>query len=134
MRWRTQDDRRPDHFSCRWSWQELFFFEHYPIVLKEYVVDPQHTQHADEMKIYNERLDMRPFMPRYMMPCRVLCHFRHHPWHSLPRLVKPRQVLCHFKHHGWGQGCTPRQHQALRICSHGRSSSRGCALRQHQTL
>jgi hypothetical protein len=43
--------------------RNCFFFKDSPLVLKEYLVSEKHTTHANEMKIFNERPDLRPFMP-----------------------------------------------------------------------
>jgi hypothetical protein len=57
--------------------RNCFFFKTNPLVLKEYVVSEEHTTHADEMKIYKERRDLRPFMPEIYAHCQteaMACH------------------------------------------------------------
>ena len=57
-------------FLDKGAGRNCYVFSNHPLVLKEYVVDPKHTTHATEMRIYNERLDLRPFMPT------IFAHFQ----------------------------------------------------------
>ncbi len=50
-------------FLDKGAGRNVYVFSNHPLVLKEYVANDAYSTHATEMKIYNERLDLRPFMP-----------------------------------------------------------------------
>jgi hypothetical protein len=58
-------------FQDKGAGRNCFFFKTNPLVLKEFVVDEKHTIHADEMKIYKDRLDLRPFIPKIWAHCQT---------------------------------------------------------------